>query len=64
MIDEFNHLPDISIGVSIDDIATKVVGSNYGFHRMLSSLVRVRLKKNPDCELAIGIKTLLNKGLY
>ena len=70
MIDQYRHLngedssPADGVTVGIEAIAAQVVRLNYGMHRMLSALVRFRLAIRPGDALALGLKQLLDKGLF
>lgn len=64
--DTYKHLDDsqpLTLSLSVDAIAEELVRLNYGVHRVLSSIIRYRLAKDPSDELALGIKALLNEGL-
>lgn len=51
------------ITLGIEEIAPQIERLNYGMHRMLCALVRARLARRPNDELALAIKALIEKGL-
>ena len=66
-IDDYKHLDEtdpLSINLTMEEVAELVIMKNYGVHRLLSSIVRIRLANDPDNELALELKKLLNKGLF
>ena len=66
-IDEYKHLDKhtaMAVVLPMEQIARECVALNYGAHRLLSAMVHaIREKRGPN-ELADGIETLLNKGLF
>ena len=65
-MDSCRHLNDDNDGatIGIESIAVQVERLNYGMHRLLSALVRARLARKPGDVLALGIKALLDRGLF
>lgn len=64
--DQYKHLNRDGDGatIGIEEIAGQVMRLNYGFHRLLSACVRIRLAERPNDMLAREIKSLLDKGLF
>ena len=65
--DSYKHLNEtdkFTMSMDIEEVAAKIVGMNYGVHRLLSAIVWQILSSRPDDKLALGIKKLLDSGLY
>lgn len=68
MYDHINKESPLEITVDIEDLAKRIEAMNYGTHRLLSALVRIRRKDTetesfPECRmLTDGIEELLNRG--
>lgn len=65
--DQYRHLNDVEgdgVRIGIEAIARQVDALNYGTHRLLSAIVRVRRETRANDELANGIEALLNRGLF
>lgn len=66
-IDTYEHLNAASkftVEIDIEELVAKVNKMNYGTHRFLSALVKLRQQLWPGDELGQGIETLLEKGFY
>jgi hypothetical protein len=67
MIDRYKHLnkePLVIKQLGIEEIAVAVESANYGTHRLLSAIARLRLAESPDDELGLVLKEALDRGLY
>ena len=64
--DSYKHLNDDGDGVvvGIEAIAEQIVKLNYGTHRLLSAIARLRLARRHDDPLALRIKALLDAGAF
>ncbi len=67
-VDSYRHLNESSkfrIELDVEMVAAKIIGMNYGVHRLLSAIVRqLRVIHGPSDELATEILELLEKGLF
>lgn len=70
-MDSYRHMDGVypgdifSISLTMDGVARKVEELNYGTHRFLSSLVRIRREiVDPEDKLARRIEELLNRGYW
>ena len=66
-LDKCRHLNEkdkLRIELDLEEIVRQVMSMNYGTHRFLSALVRFRLEKFGEDQLARGIEQLLEKDLY
>ena len=66
-LDQYRHLNKASlftVKLSLDEVAEKILAMNYGVHRLLSAIIRLRLEYDSNDELALGILALLEQGLY
>jgi len=64
---EYNGLDKndpLIIELNLQILAVKVCKMNYGFHRMISTMVYNRLGGDPDDAFALKIKALLDEGYY
>lgn len=67
MIDRYKHLNDGPLeipGLGIEEIAVAVEKANYGTHRMLSAIVRLRLARFPNDRLGLLLRDALDQGLF
>lgn len=65
--DSYKHLNETDkfiVSLDVEAVAVKLIDMNYGVHRLLSAIVYHRLARSPDDELALGIKVLLDAGLF
>lgn len=64
--DTYKHMNESGDGatIGIESIARQIDALNYGSHRMLSAIARVRLARRQDDELGLGIKKLLDDGAF
>ena len=63
----YTHMNDsdkLAIEFGLPWLAEQIDLMNYGSHRFLSAWVNIRLARLPDDRLAIGVKELLDSGLY
>ncbi len=65
-MDDYKHLNHDNDGavLCIEDMAYQVDKLNYGSHRLLSAIARIRLDKRPDDQLGRGLKKLLDDGAF
>jgi hypothetical protein len=64
-IDRYKHLNDGRDGavIGIEEMAHQVCHLNYGVHRMLSAIVRIRLAEFPGDRMATQLKKLLEDDI-
>ncbi len=68
--DHINEESKLEVALNIEEVAQKIHDLNYGDHRLLSAMVRIRRNDRGKCTsdnalmLTNGIEELLNKGGY
>lgn len=64
--DMYRHLNADGDGavVPLEVAARQIDDLNYGTHRFLSAIIRIRRDKFRTDDLADGLEALLNRGLY
>ena len=62
--DGLNDGPLVVVNVGTDALVAMVDTANYGSHRFLSALVKRRLTDDPEDPLGVGLKALLDSGVY
>lgn len=65
--DQYRHLNEVSVDgviIGVEDTARQIDALNYGTHRFLSAIIRIRRKKYETDDLADGLEALLNRGCF
>lgn len=59
-----NEAPRDGVVVGVEEVARQVDGLNYGTHRFLSAIIRIRREKHRTDDLADGLEALLLRGCF
>jgi hypothetical protein len=72
-VDTYRHLDEtepLRMTFTIEDLAERIEATNYGVHRFLSAVIRIRRKKYAETgyachkQMADALETLLDSGAY